>query len=48
MINPFDRDFFKFFVGFVCILSFSFCILYVVGQFTRDMENQDQEATVQK
>jgi magnesium-transporting ATPase (P-type) len=34
MVNPFDRNFFKFFVGFVCILAVSFGVLYIVGTYT--------------
>ncbi|MEA2715426.1 MAG: hypothetical protein QOG91_454 [Candidatus Parcubacteria bacterium] len=33
MVNPFDRSFFKFFVGFICILSVSFAIIYFVGRY---------------
>ena len=40
MVNPFDRNFFKFFLGFVCILSISFCILYIVGQYSQTEEMQ--------
>jgi len=36
MVNPFDKNFFKFFIGFVCILCVSFGILYIVGRFTDD------------
>ncbi len=46
MVNPFDRDFYKFFIGFVCILGFSFCLLYVVGQYSHSTEKQ--AAAVQK
>jgi 1,4-dihydroxy-2-naphthoate octaprenyltransferase len=34
MVNPFDRSFFRFLIGFVCILCVSFAILYTVGRFT--------------
>jgi hypothetical protein len=30
MVNPFDRNFFKFFTGFVLILLASFALLYLV------------------
>ncbi len=33
LINPFDKSFFKFFIGFVCILCFSFSVLYIVGRY---------------
>ena len=33
MVNPFDHNFFKFFIGFVLIIVFSFGILYIVGRF---------------
>lgn len=31
MVNPFDKNFFKFLLGFLCILAVSFAVLYVVG-----------------
>ena len=34
MVNPFDRNFFKFFIGFVCILALSFGVLYFVGRYS--------------
>ncbi|GEM_PF-883460 len=34
VINPFDRNFFKFFIGFICMLTMSFAVLYVVGRYT--------------
>jgi hypothetical protein len=40
MVNPFDRNFFKFFIGFVCILGLSFLILYVVGQWGGSLDQQ--------
>jgi len=35
MVNPFDRNFFKFFAGFVCILGVSFSVLYIVGVYAK-------------
>ena len=40
MVNPFDRSFFKFFVGFVCILALSFLVLYFVGQWGTQLDSQ--------
>jgi len=34
MVNPFDRNFLKFFLGFVFILAASFGVLYVVGLYS--------------
>ncbi|MFA6404953.1 MAG: hypothetical protein WCW03_03075 [Candidatus Paceibacterota bacterium] len=34
MVNPFDRNFFKFFFGFLFILIVSFTILYFVGRYS--------------
>jgi hypothetical protein len=34
MVNPFDRNFFKFFIGFVIILLMSFAVLYVVQAYS--------------
>jgi hypothetical protein len=31
MINPFDKNFFRFLLGFTCILVFSFSVLYFTG-----------------
>jgi hypothetical protein len=33
MINPFDKNFFKFLIGFVCILCFSFAMLFFVSRY---------------
>lgn len=43
MTNPFDRSFFKFFLGFVLILTIGFGILYFVGRYTSSL---DRQATV--
>jgi len=32
MINPFDRTFFKFIIGFAVILLASFVVLYYIGK----------------
>jgi hypothetical protein len=40
MVNPFDRSFFKFFFGFVCILGLSLAILYIVGQWGSSLDSQ--------
>ena len=33
MVNPFDRSFFKFLIGFAIILVASFAILYLAGKY---------------
>jgi hypothetical protein len=33
MVNPFDKSFFKFLIGFVLILAASFAALYFAGRF---------------
>ncbi|MBU6231950.1 hypothetical protein KGP36_04780 [Patescibacteria group bacterium] len=33
MTNPFDRNFYRFFIGFICILCVSFAVLYFVGRY---------------
>ena len=33
MVNPFDNSFYKFLIGFICILSISFTILYFVSSY---------------
>lgn len=40
MVNPFDRNFFKFFTGFVCILLLSFLALYLVQRYRNDLDGQ--------
>ena len=35
MVNPFDKTFFKFLIGFACILILSFAVLYFVGRYLR-------------
>jgi hypothetical protein len=35
MVNPFDNNFFKFLLGFVCILFVSFAVFYAVGRYIR-------------
>jgi hypothetical protein len=44
MVNPFDQNFFKFFIGFICILGISFGILYYVGQYSRSTEVTEASA----
>ena len=34
MVNPFDRNFFKFLIGFICVLLASFVVLYFVGRYS--------------
>ena len=34
MVNPFDRTFFRFLLGFGIILIVSFAILYFVGKYS--------------
>jgi hypothetical protein len=45
MVNPFDRSFFKFFIGFVCILCFSFGVLFVVGYYSNSGAASPVEAS---
>jgi len=33
MVNPFDKSFFKFLIGFAIILLVSFGVLYLVGNY---------------
>jgi hypothetical protein len=33
MVNPFDRNFFKFFIGFVCIIAVSFLVVTIASQY---------------
>lgn len=40
MVNPFDRNFFKFFFGFVLILIASFTILYAIGAYYQSVDKK--------
>ena len=39
MVNPFDRTFFKFLIGFTLILGASFAILYFVGHYSKAIDS---------
>lgn len=41
MVNPFDRTFFRFVLGFAFMLSLSFAILYFVGQYSSNLEEKE-------
>ena len=43
MVNPFDRNFFRFLLGFLLILTVSFGIIYFVGRY---IGNAPVQATV--
>ena len=45
MTNPFDHNFFKFLIGFVCILLASFTVLYLVGMYGAG-QSQDTQASL--
>ena len=38
MANPLDHNFFKFLIGFICILGISFGLIYVVGTYSAQNE----------
>jgi hypothetical protein len=40
MVNPFDHNFFKFFVGFIFILVVSFGVLYIAGSYSGAVEKK--------
>jgi hypothetical protein len=40
MVNPFDRTFFRFVLGFTLILVISFAILFFVGEYTSDLDKK--------
>lgn len=46
MSNPFDQNFFKFLLGFTCILITSFAILFFVGNYSISLS--EEEAAVIK
>jgi hypothetical protein len=40
MVNPFDRNFFHFFVGFLVILCTSFSILFLADKYSRVLDGK--------
>lgn len=40
MVNPFDNNFFKFLLGFVCILVFSFALLFFIERYSNHLDGQ--------
>ena len=46
MVNPFDRNFFKFSIGFVMILCFSFTVLYFTGKYSSVIDQKEVEANI--
>jgi len=44
MVNPFDRNFFKFFIGFIFVLLTSFTILYFIGRYGRPVVHESVTA----
>ena len=36
MVNPFDANFFKFLIGFICILLVSFGVLYIANSYNQE------------
>ena len=45
MINPFDRDFFKFLMGFLTILCISFAIFFFVNKYSSTINVQEKAET---
>jgi hypothetical protein len=41
MVNPFDRTFFKFIIGFALMLVASFSILYFVNKHAQQAEGRE-------
>jgi len=48
MVNPFDRNFFKFFFGFTFLLLVSFTVIYIVQQYGSSLEAQADQAFQEK
>ncbi len=44
MVNPFDKNFFHFFIGFLLILCFSFSVLYFTGKYSNVLDQKDAAA----
>ena len=40
MVNPFDRTFFRFVIGFTLILAISFAVLFFVGEYSSDLDQR--------
>ncbi len=41
MVNPFDRNFFHFLIGFSLILCFSFSVLYFTGKYSSVLDAKE-------
>ncbi len=48
MRNPFDKAFFRFLLGFSFILATSFALMFFVGQFSKDIEEQEAAVVLVK
>jgi hypothetical protein len=42
MVNPFDRNFFKFLLGFIIILISSFALLYIVNVYRLQIDGKGE------
>ncbi len=46
MINPFDKNFFHFLVGFLLILTFSFTVLFFAGVYKDVIDGKNTAAVL--
>jgi hypothetical protein len=47
MVNPFDKNFFHFFIGFIMILLFSFSVLYFTGKYSNVLDGKASAAAAE-
>lgn len=47
MVNPFDRNFFHFLIGFCLILAFSFSILFFTDKYGRVLDGKEVAASIE-
>jgi hypothetical protein len=47
VVNPFDKNFFNFLLGFLFILCFSFSILYFTGKYSDVIDGKDVAASAE-
>jgi hypothetical protein len=44
MVNPFDKNFFHFLIGFLLILCFSFSVIYFTGKYSSVIDGKNTAA----
>ncbi len=48
MINPFDKTFFRFLLGFSLMLSMSFAVIFLTGKYSHVIDGDTPAASIKK